>query len=443
MVRLEAYSETHIVVLARSSPLLSNPLLRPDPKRTVIRPFAPGDAPGFEKAGESRAQRTIERIRALGPGELALEFARLKAMLERRHRHVEAILLRRFEELDDPAIKAEVFSLPQKMLIGGYFSAEYSFEAAALFNPSIARHWDQEGVPEGGVRFVLSLRGIGEGHVSSVTFRTGTWLPGREILLDEPSRYAMPPSIAQAPGEDDGALRVTFDDIEDVSEAVLFPMAPSQRQGIEDLRLVEFSDPDGEPGYFGTYTAFSGSAIRSEILRTRDFRSFDMRPLGGRYAGNKGMALFPRKIAGRYAMLGRQDNENIWLLMSDDLNRWDEAEKTITPRWPWEFIQIGNCGSPIEIDEGWLTILHGVGMVRNYTIGACLLDKTDPTKVLARTARPLLYPTSETRDGYVPNVVYSCGSLLHSRQLLLPYGVADNFATFASVSIDELLGEMN
>ena len=155
------------------------------------------------------------------------------------------------------------------------------------------------------------------------------------------------------------------------------------------------------------------------------------------------MALFPRKIAGRYAMLGRQDNENIWLLMSDDLNRWDEAEKTITPRWPWEFIQIGNCGSPIEIDEGWLTILHGVGMVRNYTIGACLLDKTDPTKVLARTARPLLYPTSETRDGYVPNVVYSCGSLLHSRQLLLPYGVADNFATFASVSIDELLGEMN
>lgn len=444
MVRLETYSETHIVVLARSSPILSNPLLRPDPKRTVIRPFSPGDAAGFETEGESRVERTIERIRALDARELARETDRLKTLLERRHRHVEAILLHRFEELDDPAIRTEQFTLPQKMLIGGYFSAEYSFEAAALFNPSIARHWDQAGVPPGGVRFILSLRGIGEGHVSSVTFRTGTWVPGHAILVDEPSHYAMPPRIIHMAGrEDEAALCVTFDDIEDVSEAVLFPMAPSQRQGIEDLRLVQFGEEGAEPAYLGTYTAFSGDAIRSEILRTPDFRTFEMRPLEGRFAGNKGMALFPRKIGGRYMMLGRQDNENIWLMASDDLYRWDEAEKTITPRWPWEFIQIGNCGSPIEIDEGWLTILHGVGVVRNYTIGACLLDKTDPSKVLARTTTPLLYPTSKTRDGYVPNVVYSCGSLLHGRDLLLPYGVADNFATFVTLSIDGLLAQMS
>lgn len=292
----------------------------------------------------------------------------------------------------------------------------------------------------GEIRFVMSLRGIGEGHVSSVTFRTGTWAADGSVTIDPPSTYAASPVIQPiARQEDEASLHLTFEDAQDLSEAVLFPMAPSQQQGIEDLRLVAFTEDDGTSRYVGTYTAFSGSAIREEILTTHDFTQFTMRPLTGKVADNKGMALFPRKIGGRYAMLGRQDNENIWLMYSDDLYRWDEAEKIITPLHPWEFVQMGNCGSPLEIDEGWLVITHGVGMVRNYSISACLLDKNDPSKVLGRTRLPLLRSDAETRDGYVPNVVYSCGTLIDGRRLLLPYGVADSFTHIVTTTVDKIL----
>lgn len=227
-----------------------------------------------------------------------------------------------------------------------------------------------------------------------------------------------------------------------ISETVLFPTLPSQRQGIEDMRLVRFVEDDGRVTYHGTYTAFSGAEARSELLSTTDFKSFEMRALSGEVASAKGMALFPRRIDGRYVTLGRQDNKNIWLNVSDDLLHWNSGVKLVEPRYPWEFVQMGNCGSPLEIDEGWLVLTHGVGTVRNYCIGACLLDKKDPSKLLVRTPRPVIAPSPHERDGYVPNVVYSCGALLGDRTLLLPYAVADSFSAFGSLSVEDLLACM-
>jgi predicted GH43/DUF377 family glycosyl hydrolase len=223
---------------------------------------------------------------------------------------------------------------------------------------------------------------------------------------------------------------------------VLFPITMRQRHGIEDLRLVRFTDDDGNITYFGTYTAFSGAAIRQEILRTTDFKTFELTALHGDAATGKGMALFPRRIDGRYAMLGRQDHENISLLTSSNLYDWRGGITIVTPRWPWEYVQIGNCGSPIEIDEGWLVITHGVGPVRTYCIGACLLDRDDPSKLLARTTEPLIRPSPAERYGYVPNIAYTCGAMVHGRTLILPYALADSFSTFATVSLDRLLAGM-
>ena len=289
----------------------------------------------------------------------------------------------------------------------------------------------------------MSLRGIGEGHVSSVSFRTGIWTPGGSLAIDEVGDVTQPP-VVESTGGEGGPARVKLHcgGSRVVSETVLFPVLPSQRQGIEDLRLVRFTEEDGTIAYYGTYTAFSGAEVRSELLAGSDFHSFEMRALGGDAAKAKGMALFPRRIGGSYAMLGRQDNENIWLLTSDDLFTWNGGVKIVAPRYAWEFVQMGNCGSPIEIDEGWLVLTHGVGTVRNYCMGACLLDRDDPSRVIARTPRPILEPSPDERDGYVPNVVYSCGAMAHGRDLLLPYGVADSFTAFATARIDDLLAAM-
>jgi predicted GH43/DUF377 family glycosyl hydrolase len=264
------------------------------------------------------------------------------------------------------------------------------------------------------------------------------------VVIDEPSQRAVSPRIKPIPGgaPDDPGVRLFCEDCHDLSETVIFPITDHQRHGIEDLRLVRFVDDDGNATYLGTYTAFSGSDIREELLRTTDFQTIDLTALTGSAAQAKGMALFPRKIAGRYAMLGRQDHENIWLLTSNDLYHWEGGARLLSPQWPWEFVQMGNCGSPIEIDEGWLVLTHGVGAVRNYCIGACLLDKTDPGKVLARVTLPLIRPGATERYGYVPNVVYSCGALVHGRLLLLPYAIADNVTTFATVPLDALLAAM-
>jgi predicted GH43/DUF377 family glycosyl hydrolase len=418
-------------------------ILRPDPSRTVIRPFLPEDPAAYAIKDHARAQRIADLILALDKPALHHALQRLTGPLNERHLDVENLLLRRFAAVSD-LIDRTGISHEQSLLIGAYFSAEYSFESAALFNPSIVLHPDQSGLPDGTVRFILSLRGIGEGHVSSVTFRTGTWGPGKDVVVDPPSPHGVPPRIEGPEGDaDDPVIRLVCKESRSLSETVIFPITPSQRQGIEDLRLVRFVDDDGTVHYRGTYTAFDGTAARSEMLHAKDFRSFEMRPLQGAAADNKGMALFPRRIGGRYMMLGRQDNESIWLLASDDLHSWEGGQKIISPHCDWEFVQMGNCGSPIEIDEGWLVLTHGVGMVRSYCLGACLLDKGDPSKVLARTIQPLLKPSPRERGGYVPNVVYSCGGLVHDRTLLLPYGVADQFATFATVPLDKLLGTMS
>jgi len=417
-------------------------VLKPDPSRTVLRPFDVAYPAAYSKRKGARVEAIIQRMLTIDERMIKRGLRFVDELLDSRQRNLRSILLRQFDQVKEYVPEGAELSEDRKLLIGGVFSEEYAFEAAALFNPSIVRHWDQSGLKPGAVRFILSLRGIGEGHVSSVTFRTGVWDGALGVRVESPSGYAEPPQI-ETRGKDDAELLLHFGDIEEISEAVLFPMTPSQSRGIEDLRLVIFTEEDGTQLYVGTFTAFDGINIHQEILTTKDFCHFGMRPMEGKVAENKGMALFPRRIDGRYAMLGRQDNENIWLMYSDDLHRWDEAEKIIAPLHPWEFVQMGNCGSPIEIEEGWLVMTHGVGLLRNYTIGACLLDKDDPSKVIARSNIPLLRSGPEQRDGYVPNVVYSCGSLIQDRRILVPYGVADNFATIVTGDVDALLSHLS
>ena len=313
--------------------------------------------------------------------QLGRELDRIIQDLSERHRDLEEVLLRRFTEVNGLTIDRNTIRRDQAIVIGAYFCEEYSFEAAALFNPSIVLHPDQSEVPAGTIRFILSLRGIGEGHVSSITFRTGTWASDQVVTVDPPSATAVAPRIEEAEAENKGSsvTRLHCGGSRDVSETVLFPVTPSQRQGIEDLRLVRFTEDDGAIQYLGTYTAFSGAAARSELLRTDDFRTFEMRALEGSPAESKGMALFPRRIDGRYMMLGRQDNENIWLHASDDLYSWKDGNRIIRPEWTWEFVQMGNCGSPIEIDEGWLVITHGVGAAGTIALApACSTSATPP-----------------------------------------------------------------
>lgn len=417
-------------------------LLRPDPARVVIKPFLPAENSLIEDIDhQSRAQRIADRILALGPEDLSCELSRVLASLAERYRDIETILIRRYDSINGTIIAQSTISRDQSLLIGAYFSEEYAFEAAALFNPSIVIHPNQSNVPAGSLRFVLSLRSVGEGHLSSVTFRTGIWNPKGDFVIDPPSPRAITPRIEH--GADNNSVRLFCEESHDLSEIVIFPILPSQRHGIEDVRLVRFISDDASVTYYGTFTAFSGEGICQEMFSTSDFATFEMNKLTGGATANKGMALFPRKIGGRYAMLGRQDHETIWLLQSDHLDQWKGGVTIISPRWPWEFVQMGNGGSPIEIEEGWLVLTHGVGAVRNYCLGACLLDRDDPSKLIARTSRPLLRPSPEERFGYVPNIAYSCGGLVHDRTLLLPYALADSFTTFATVSIDKLLGAMS
>jgi len=421
---------------------LDNARISPDPSRTVLRPFSPEDPRGFEFGGHPRAERICKRILELAEDALTREVERTVDPLRMRHPDVERILLERCDEI--------VACLPpdagrrkaQRLLIGAYFSEEYSFESAALFNPSVVAHPDQSESASDDVSFVLSLRGVGEGHLSSLTFRTGVWRADGSVEVDDASPHAVGPRIRQETLPN-GRMLAHLDcgGASDISETVLYPFLPSQGRGIEDMRLVSFTDGDGMVSFRGTFTAFDGTDVRQGLIQTSDFKSFEMRGVEGDLYAGKGMALFPRMIGGRYAMLSRQDNESVWLVFSDDLYRWSGGEKLLSPHHSWEYIQMGNCGSPIEIDEGFLVLTHGVGGVRTYCMGAALLDKNDPRTVIGRLAEPLLEPIGE-RDGYVPNVVYSCGALLRGRTLLLPFAVADSFTRFATVSIDDLVSRM-
>ena len=386
----------------------------------------------------------VQRVLSLDEETRRTECEAAVAALCERHRNVESMLIRRFDAVCDCVPDKAVTTRDEKLLIGAYLSAEYSFEAAALFNPSMVLRLNQGDAPADGISFILSLRGIGEGHVSSVTFRTGRWSASAGFAIDDPSPWVTSPLIEGPDASGDaGTTRVICEGSQDPSESVLFPVTASQSQGIEDLRMVRFTDEDGAPSFLGTYTAFDGRNARCELFRGTGINTFEMTVLKGSVPASKGMALFPRRVDGRFAMIGRQDSENLWLIASDDITSWDGGDKIVTPRYPWEFIQMGNCGSPIEIEEGWLLLTHGVGMMRNYCMGACLLDKADPSKLLARTPEPILRPSPNERSGYVPNVVYSCGGLVHGRTLLLPFGIADNFASFASCDVGELLGRMS
>ena len=417
-------------------------ILRPDPARVVVRPFVPADDPAPRE--RPRAQRIADRVLALDTTKLGIELDRVTAALSERHRDLEEVFLRRYHDMKGLLVDHGAISRAQSLLIGAYFSEEYAFEGAALLNPSIVPHPDQSEIAQGDVRFVLSLRGVGEGHVSSVTFRTGTCHADGSITLNMPGLQTITPRIEMIPGgaPNDPGVRLSCDNDHDLSQTVIFPITANQRHGIEDMRLVRFTDDDDNITYYGTYTAFSGEAIRQEILRTTDFKTFELTSLRGDAAMGKGMALFPRRIDGRYAMLGRQDHENISLLTSTGLYEWQGGAVILSPRWPWEYVQIGNCGSPIEIDEGWLVITHGVNPVRNYCIGVCLLDRKDPSKLLARMTYPLIRPSPDQRYGYVPNIAYTCGAMVHGRTLVLPYALADSFTTFATVPLDRLLAQM-
>jgi predicted GH43/DUF377 family glycosyl hydrolase len=417
--------------------------LRPDPARVVVRPFRPATEPrDLAPTDKTRANHIVDRVLALDADETGRLLAEVVENFATRHRNLLDLFEARAVEMENAFVSHAPFTKAQRQLVGAYFMHEYSFEASALFNPSIVLHPAQPRGQTGRCRFILSLRAVGEGHVSSITFRSGEIAADGQITLDPKSALATIPEIrSRVVGPQGDDVVVSFDPDIDISERVIFPVTEAQSNGIEDARFVRFEE-GGQTRFLATYTAYSGRAIRSEMIETSDFATFRMTTLRGSAARNKGMALFPRRIDDRYAMIARQDNENLHLVYSNDLHCWEGGRAIVGPRFSWEFVQIGNCGSPIELDEGWLLLTHGVGPVRKYAIGAVLLDKKDPSIVLGRSREPLIRPEPFEREGYVPNVVYTCGMLLHGAQLVIPYAVSDTFSNFATIPVARLLASL-
>src|SRR5207245_1417839 len=358
-------------------------ILRPDQSRVLLRPFSPGDP--------QRVGRIIARIMSLPEDRVGPLLDEVSAVFSQRHQQIRKLFLERFEQVRELLLTDEEVSEQRRLLIGSYFLAEYSLESAALFNPSIVPHPDQTDLPSGALRFILSLRATGEGHISSITCRTG------------PSHRRVTPHQIATKGIRILArsnYEVQFEPEQQLSERIVFPVTPSQRNGIEDARFVCFRNDDGTHTYYATFTAYDGKVVVPELVETSDFLLFRFITLNGPAAENKGMAIFPRKINGLYAMLSRQDNENIYLMFSDNVHFWNERRLLLKPTFPWELVQLGNCGSPIETDAGWLVLSHGVGPMRKYCIGAFLLDRDDPAKVIGRLREPLLKPNPHEREGY-------------------------------------------
>jgi predicted GH43/DUF377 family glycosyl hydrolase len=417
--------------------------LHADPSRVVLRPFHLGWQ-GSSAQG-SRAAKLVDDVIGLSEQEADEEYARVLHDFVGRHWQIEQLFEQRYAEVEAGlGIDGSALSSSRKRLIGAYFCHEYTYAAAALMNPSIVPHPDQTGMDGGAVRFVMSLRAVGEGHISSVAFREGIAYHDGTFTLWPQSSFATAMQLdAASLVDDDSAVLVHRHAESSLSNSVIFPMTEQQRGGLEDLRLVRFDHGDGDFEWIGTYTAYSGSSIRSELLRTRDFRDFVLEPIEGKAGRNKGMALFPEKIDGQYCMVGRQDGKNLFLIKSDSLDCWDDdGVMLMEPEFPWEFIQIGNCGSPILTDAGWLLLTHGVGAMRKYALGCALLDRHDPSKVIARSRAPLLTAIDADRFGYVPNVIYTCGALKVGEQLLVPYGISDSAVGFATTSIEDILALM-
>ncbi|MGQ3177078.1 MAG: glycoside hydrolase family 130 protein [Blastomonas fulva] len=417
--------------------------LSADPSRVVLRPFhLTWQA---QQAEDNRALKLVENITALGEDEVTAEYGKVLADFKDRHWQTEAMFAERWQEVQAALGLGQTdFSPARQKLIGAYFCHEYAYAAAALMNPSIVPHPDQSGCESGAVRFIMSLRAVGEGHISSIAFREGIASASGGIDLWPQSSWATSVELDNASLTDgDSAVTVHRHADSSLSNTVIFPVTEQQRNGLEDLRLVRFRHDDGSYEWIGTYTAYSGATIRSELLRTTDFKQFVLEPIEGKAGRNKGMALFPEKIGGQYAMIGRQDGKNLFLLQSPRVDCWeDEGRLIMEPEFPWEFIQIGNCGSPIRTPHGWLLLTHGVGAMRKYALGCALLDLDDPSKVIARTTQPLLTAENADRSGYVPNVIYTCGAMLLEDQLVIPYGISDSSVGFANISLDDLLKTM-
>jgi predicted GH43/DUF377 family glycosyl hydrolase len=416
--------------------------LKADPSRVVVRPFHIGWQSNG-KAG-SRTERLVREVLDMSPGEARNQLEIVLKDFEARHWQTRRVFMTRYDEIEAQlGLDGSQIGDEKRQLIGAYFCHEYSYAAAALMNPSAVPHYDQSGMPKGSMRILMSLRAVGEGHISSVAFREGIITEKNQMKL-----APEPPFATSADAHEDeehvpeGPVTVYRHRDSTLSGTVIFPITKAQSNGLEDLRICHFRHDDGTEEWIGTYTAYNGSQIQSELLRTRDWRSFDLVPMTGAAARNKGMALFPRKIGGKYMMLGRQDGENIFLHSSDTITHWEGGETLLTPLYPWELVQMGNCGPPIETDKGWLVLTHGVGAMRKYSIGAALLDLDDPSKVIGRTKEPILAAADQDREGYVPNVVYTCGAIRHGDKLFIPYGVADSSVAFAFVPISSLLAQM-
>jgi len=472
-------------------------MLLPDSSRVIIRPFIPGN--------EQRITTVIGRALALSEDETARELEAVKAEFASRHLELEACWLSNFKRILPLVFTQRALSRERQLLIGALFSGEYALESAALFNPSIVSHPDQAGMEGGTLRFIMSLRATGEGHISSIEFRSGTIADGGEICMDAVSRFASATDIVPNPdyrkkafaiklqemGFENEYAKAVMDALSEgfsrrdldkaiarerrgilpatrdlhrtldciqwladsnyelqfspelaLSERVIFPVSSNESKGIEDARFVRFVEEDGSVMYYATYTAYDGRAILPQLIETEDFLRFRILTLSGGGVKNKGMALFPRRLGGRYAMLSRQDDENLFIMFSDNPHYWSDSQLLLRPSETWESVKVGNCGSPIETEAGWLVLTHGVGPMRKYCIGAVLLDLDDPTKVIGRLHEPLLAPEGSEREGYVPNVVYSCGALIHGRELILPYAMSDKATAIARVSLDDLIAAL-
>lgn len=466
--------------------------------RVITRPYIPG--------GDDRITNVVNRVMGLSESEVDTLLEEVLADFSSRHRHFEESLEKHYLNIAHCVPDKDTLTKNRRLLMGAYFSCEYSIEAAALFNPSIVLHPNQDdlNLSEGGVRFIMSFRATGEGHISSIEFWSGKIDSTGNIIFDPLSNFVETPELQTentykkrnfgmklsemgasdkvleklfselddeftfehlenkiaamqlAPGRDsvsearviDMAMwlarsnyEIKFRDDHRISERVIFPASDNERKGIEDARFVRFVD-GSDVIYYATYTAYDGFTILPQLIKTKDFVTFKINTLNGAAVHNKGMALFPRKVGGKYAMLSRQDGENNHIMFSDNIYFWHESHIFQTPTRPWEFVQIGNCGSPIETSDGWLLLTHGVGAMRKYCIGVELLDLDDPTKVIGRLDEPIIVPTDGEREGYVPNVVYSCGGMLHNGELIIPYAVADQRTSIATFSVSEVLSLM-
>ena len=416
---------------------------RANPKKIIMQFFFLLD--------DDRVKRIIERILVLSEDESVIALAEVFTRYSKRHKKFEQLLMDNFDRVKQN-LKADTgITQTKKLLIGAYFSKEYSIQAAALFNPSIVPHPEQVVKEVGDTRVIISFRATGESHISSIVFREGIIKAQGGIEIIDDSIYSTLPfhKTLQNPKPEDMASElneanydIEFSPDDALSERTIFPSGPTERNGIEDVRFVKFVEEGKDTVYYGTYTAYDGKRILSQLIETTDFIRFRIRVLHGKAIRDKGMALFPKKINGEYVMISRIDGENLFIMRSKDIYTWENAELLRVPHFSWEFMQIGNCGSPIELEQGWLLLTHAVGSFRHYVISAILLDKNDPSKVIAVLPDPLIQPEDEEKEGYVPNVVYSCGAMLHNKVLYIPYAMSDSASGIATINIDDLLASL-